>query len=89
MNQDEYKRCNEETNFSRLLCIVSVLSRGHLVDDLAFCHGLSAIWIPLGTIMMVVSLLGILGYMLFALRDLIRETEAKRLAEQQVSQFGE
>ena len=45
--------------------------------------------VTIGTIMMVVSLLGILGYMLFALRDLIRETEAKRLAEQQVSQFAE
>ncbi len=30
--------------------------------------------VTLGTMMMVVSLLGILGYMLFALRDLIRET---------------
>ena len=39
--------------------------------------------------MMVVSLLGILGYMLFALRDLIRETEAIQPAEQQVSQFAE
>jgi hypothetical protein len=45
--------------------------------------------VTLGTIMMVVSLLGILGYMLFALRDLIRETEAKRLAEQHVSQLAE
>jgi hypothetical protein len=33
----------------------------------------------LGTIMMVVSLLGIMDYMLFALRDLIRETQAKQV----------
>jgi hypothetical protein len=45
--------------------------------------------VTIGTTMMVVSLLGILGYMLFALRDLIRETEAKRLATQQVSQVTE
>jgi hypothetical protein len=41
--------------------------------------------VTIGTIMMVVSLLGILGYMLLALRGLIRETEAK----QQVSQVTE
>jgi hypothetical protein len=36
--------------------------------------------------MMVVSLLGILGYMLFALRELIRETQAKQVvAEEQAS----
>ena len=39
----------------------------------------------IGVIMMVVSLLGILGYMLFALRDLIRETQALRAAEQVAS----
>ncbi len=42
--------------------------------------------VTLGAIMMVVSLLGILGYMLFALRDLIRETQAKQAAEEQASQ---
>ena len=42
--------------------------------------------VTLGTIMMVVSLLGILGYMLFALRDLIRETQAKQaVAEEKAS----
>jgi len=45
--------------------------------------------VTIGVIMMVVSLLGILGYMLFALRDLIREAQAKQLAEQQVSQLAE
>ncbi len=39
--------------------------------------------VTIGAIMMVVSLLGILGYMLFALRDLIREVRAKQEAEQQ------
>ena len=42
--------------------------------------------VSIGVIMMVVSLLGILGYMVFALRDLIRETEAKQAIEQEVSQ---
>ena len=42
--------------------------------------------VTLGTIMVVVSLLGILGYLLFALRDLIRETQAKQAAEEQASQ---
>jgi hypothetical protein len=53
-------------------------------------------WIPstvnnvtIGVIMMVVSLLGILGYLLFALRDLIRETQAERVVEQQVAQVAE
>jgi hypothetical protein len=45
--------------------------------------------VTIGTIMMVASLLGILGYMLFALREMIRETEAKRLAEQQVSHVAQ
>ena len=45
--------------------------------------------VTIGTIMMVVSLLGILGYMLFALHDLIRETEAKQLAEQESTQIAE
>ena len=41
--------------------------------------------VTVGVILMVVSLLGILGYFLFALRDLIRETDEKQSAEQQVS----
>ena len=41
--------------------------------------------VTIGVIMMVVSLLGILGYMLFALRDLIRESQALRAAEQVAS----
>jgi TRAP-type C4-dicarboxylate transport system permease small subunit len=45
--------------------------------------------VTIGALMMVVSLLGILGYMLFALRDLIRETQAKKAAEQQASQLAE
>jgi hypothetical protein len=44
--------------------------------------------VTIGAIMMVVSLLGILGYMLFALRDMIREAEAKQADEQQASQLG-
>lgn len=39
--------------------------------------------------MMVVSLLGILGFLLLALRDLIRETQALQTAEQQASQLSE
>ena len=49
-------------------------------------------WIPstvnnvtIGVIMMVVSLIGILGYLLFALRDLIRETQSLKAAEQEAS----
>lgn len=38
--------------------------------------------VALGGILMVVSLLGILGYMGFALRDLLREAQAKQAAEQ-------
>jgi len=41
--------------------------------------------VTVGVLLMVVSLLGILGYMLFALRDLIREAEAKQAIEQEVS----
>jgi hypothetical protein len=39
----------------------------------------------IGVIMMVVSLLGILGYLLFALRDLFRETQSLRAADQEAS----
>jgi hypothetical protein len=45
--------------------------------------------VTIGALMMVVSLLGILGYMLFALRDLIRETQVRKAAEQQASQLAE
>jgi cytochrome c oxidase assembly factor CtaG len=38
--------------------------------------------VALGGILMVVSLLGILSFMAFALRDLLREAQAKQLAEQ-------
>ena len=41
--------------------------------------------VTIGAIMMVVSLLGILGYMLFALRDFIRETQAKQVADQEAA----
>ncbi len=44
--------------------------------------------VSVGAIIMVVSLLGILGYMLFALRDMIREAEAKQEDEQQASQLA-
>ena len=46
-------------------------------------------WIPstitnvtIGGILMVVSLLGILSFIGFALRDLVREVQARQLAEQ-------
>jgi cytochrome c oxidase assembly factor CtaG len=38
--------------------------------------------VALGGILMVVSLLGILSFMGFSLRDLMRETQARQLAEQ-------
>ena len=44
--------------------------------------------VTVGVIMMVVSLLGILGYLFLALRDLIRETQAKQAAEQLASQVA-
>ena len=40
--------------------------------------------VTIGFLMMVVSLLGILGYMLFALRDMIHEAEAKQAVEQEI-----
>jgi hypothetical protein len=43
--------------------------------------------VTIGTIMIVVSLLGILGYMLFALRDLIREAQAKQAMAEEASQL--
>lgn len=45
--------------------------------------------VTIGAIMMVVSLLGILGYMLFALREMFREAEAKRAVVQQSAQLAE
>ena len=42
--------------------------------------------VTVGVLLMVISLLGILGYMLFALRDLIREAEARQATEVEVSQ---
>jgi hypothetical protein len=45
--------------------------------------------VTIGTIMMVVSLLGILGFLLLALRDLIRETHALQATEQQASRLSE
>jgi hypothetical protein len=38
--------------------------------------------VTIGSILMLVSLLGILSFMGFALRDLIREAQAKQIAEQ-------
>ena len=45
--------------------------------------------VTLGAVLMVVSLVGVLGYMLFALRDLIREAQSLQVAEQQASQLAE
>jgi hypothetical protein len=45
--------------------------------------------VTIGAVMMVVSLLGILGYLLLAVRDLIRETPAKQEIEQHASQLAE
>jgi hypothetical protein len=46
-------------------------------------------WIPstinnvvIGAILMVVSLLGVLGYMAFELRDILRETREKQLRQE-------
>jgi hypothetical protein len=38
--------------------------------------------VTIGTVMMVVSLLGIMGYLVLALRDLLREAQAKQEANQ-------
>ena len=40
--------------------------------------------ITLGAILMVVSLLGIIGYASLALRDVLRETQAKQAADEMV-----
>jgi hypothetical protein len=39
--------------------------------------------VTIGGVLMVVSLLGILGYLALALRDLIREAQAKQEADQE------
>ncbi len=41
--------------------------------------------VTIGGVLLVVSLLGILGYMALALRDLIRETQAKEEADQETA----
>lgn len=41
--------------------------------------------VTIGTVMMVVSLLGILGYLVLALRDLLREALAKQEANQEAA----
>lgn len=41
--------------------------------------------VALGGVLMVVSLFGILGYLALALRDLIRETQAKQEANQETA----
>jgi hypothetical protein len=41
--------------------------------------------VTIGTILIVVSLLGMLGYTVFALRDLIHEVLLKQAVDEQVS----
>ena len=41
--------------------------------------------VTLGAILMVVSLLGILSYMIFALRDVLREAQARHMENEAVS----
>ena len=41
--------------------------------------------VTIGGVLLVVSLLGILGYLVLALRDLIREIQAKQEAERQTA----
>ena len=41
--------------------------------------------VTIGTVMTVVSLLGILGYLVLALRDILREAQAKREANQEAA----
>jgi hypothetical protein len=45
--------------------------------------------VTIGAILMVVSLLGILGYLFLAIRDVIRDTQARQAAEQQLSHVAE
>jgi hypothetical protein len=44
--------------------------------------------VVIGTILMVVALSGILGYMLFALRDLLREAQASQAVAEQTPQLA-
>jgi hypothetical protein len=41
--------------------------------------------VTIGAILMVVSLLGVLGYLALALRDLLRETQAKQETNRQLA----
>jgi hypothetical protein len=41
--------------------------------------------VTIGTVMTVVSLLGILGYLVLALRDILREAQAKQEANQEAA----
>ncbi len=41
--------------------------------------------VTIGTVMMVVSLLGILGYLVLALRDILREAQANQKADQEAT----
>ena len=41
--------------------------------------------VTIGGVLMVVSLLGILSYLVLALRDLMRETQAKQAADRQTA----
>ena len=41
--------------------------------------------VTIGGVLMIVSLLGILGYLILALRDLLRETQAKQQADQETA----
>jgi len=41
--------------------------------------------VTIGGVLIVVSLLGILSYMILALRDLMRETQAKQQADQETA----
>ena len=45
--------------------------------------------VTVGAVMIVVSLLGIMGYMLFALGEMMREAEEKRAVVKQSAQLAE
>lgn len=45
--------------------------------------------VTIGAVMMVVALVGILSYMLFALREMMQEAEAKRVVVKQGGEGGE
>jgi hypothetical protein len=44
--------------------------------------------VVIGTILMVIALFGILGYLLFALRDLLREAQASQEMAEQTPQLS-